>query len=1031
MSTLYLSQKTYLEDNFGDRVSFDKIERKIYSHDVGELPKLIKPIIGNILADAIVQPKSIAELTKLVTWAQEHSISLVPRGKATSGYGGLFPLKQGLIVDFYRLNSVLSIDRGNQTVTVEAGIVWEALDTKLKKHGLTLRLYPSSYPSSTVGGWLAQGGAGIGSYEAGWFRENVLSAKVVLPTGEIKTFAGNDLDLISDAEGITGIIAEVTLKVMPDEGIVVFAATFETSESLQDFAAAVVERNLPIWSFTFTNPKMAELKNVSPLKEHFGHVVEERTELPDAYIATIAFRQTDGIAVADGVNTLLSSIGGKLLKQGVAMHEWEDRFHVMSVKRLGPSLVPAEVVVPLEALSKFLSNLNNKITQPIVSEGVVIKNGADGKPEVVILGFIPADQRKFNYHFVFGLSLSVIKIAEQNGGRAYSTGLYFTKKAPTIFGEKRLDALKQFKQKIDPKGIMNPGKVYANTPVSLLIGLAGSFEPLIRVFGNNAKLEIGVRTGNQPVKNLPADVVWDTYACSQCGYCVDTCDQFYGRGWESNSPRGKWFWLREYAEGREDWSNRMVNTILACTTCEICNDRCCEALPIEPSWMKLRGQLINEEKRMTIPPFEMMTESLADNGNIWAGYRKNRSDWFPEDMVEKHGAGKQSKAIYFAGCTASYVETDIGIASVRLLDAAGVDFSYMGEEENCCGTPMLVAGKWDAFADTMKHNLEKIKEIGADTVISSCPACDMMWRHVYPDWAKKLGLEYNITAKHYSEVVSEKIQNGEFSFPENGNQTKEKVTWHDSCHIGRVSGVYEPPRDLIRANPNAELVEMEHNKEKGLCCGGVITMIDDPKVANNIGAHRLQEAVEIETQKVLSLCPCCEFQLRTSAEKSNLPIEVVDLARYSVEALGFELPDPNPEVQRQWVTFEAMINMMKPEGFATVMKSMWPELVGAMPMGMGNMMRVAVKVPGMTAVMKPMFPILFSKLLPMMMPKVMDTMLERVSKRIPMPDYMAEQMPTLMPKVINSLMPHMIDDVVPLVTDSMIAYLKKEKQLAS
>jgi len=1031
MSALHPSQKIYLQNTFGDRVTFDKIERKIYSHDVGELPKLIKPIIGNILADAIVQPESAAELAELVTWAQEHSVPLVPRGKATSGYGGLFPLKQGLIVDFYRLNGVLSVDKENNTVTVEAGIVWEALDTKLKKQGLTLRLYPSSYPSSTVGGWLAQGGAGIGSYEAGWFRENVLSAKVVLPTGEIKTFAGDDLDYISDAEGTTGIIAEVTLKVMSDEGMAVLAAAFETPEALQAFAAAVVERDLPVWSLIFTNPKMAELKNASPLKEHLGHAVGERVELPDAYIATIAFRPKDGAAVASGIDALLSSVGGTLLKQSIAVHEWEDRFHVMSVKRLGPSLVPAEVVVPLETLSKSLSELKEKIAQPIVSEGVVIKNGAGGKPEVVILGFIPADQRKFNYHFVFGLSLSVMKIAEQNGGRAYSTGLYFTKKAPAVFGEKRLAALKRFKQETDPKGIMNPGKVYANTPVSLLIGLAGSFEPLIRIFGNGAKLETGVRIGNQPVRNLPADVVWDTYACSQCGYCVDTCDQFYGRGWESQSPRGKWFWLREYAEGREEWSNRMVETVLACTTCEICNDRCCEALPIEPSWMKLRGQLINEEKRMTIPPFEMMTESLVDNGNIWGGYRKNRSDWFPEDMVEKHGAGKQSKAVYFAGCTASYVETDIGIASVKLLDAAGVDFTYMGEEENCCGTPMLVAGKWDVFAENMKHNLDLIKEIGADTVISSCPACDMMWRHVYPDWAKKLGLEYNITAKHYSEVVSEKIQRGEFAFPENGSGKKEKVTWHDSCHLGRVSGVYEPPRDLIRANPNAEFVEMEHNKEKGLCCGSVLTLIDNPPVAEKIGAHRLTEAVEIEAQKVLALCPCCEFQLRIAAEKKNLPVEVVDLARYSAEALGFDLPDPNPEVKRQWATFEAMINLMKPEGFAAVMKSMWPELVGAMPMGMGGMMRVAVKIPGMTAVMKPMFPVLFPKLLPMMMPKVMDTMLERVAERVPMPDYMAEQMPTLMPKVMNSLMPHMIGDVVPLVTDSMIAYLKGEKQLSS
>ena len=105
------------------------------------------------------------------------------------------------------------------------------------------------------------------------------------------------------------------------------------------------------------------------------------------------------------------------------------------------------------------------------------------------------------------------------------------------------------------------------------------------------------------------------------------------------------------------------------------------------------------------------------------------------------------------------------MASVRLLDAAGVDFTYLGEKENCCGTPMLVAGKWDVFAETMKKNIEAVKDAGADTVITSCPACDMMWRHVYPEWAKKLGIEFDIKAKHYSEVIAEKIKAGEFTFP--------------------------------------------------------------------------------------------------------------------------------------------------------------------------------------------------------------------------------------------------------------------------
>ncbi len=109
-------------------------------------------------------------------------------------------------------------------------------------------------------------------------------------------------------------------------------------------------------------------------------------------------------------------------------------------------------------------------------------------------------------------------------------------------------------------------------------------------------------------------------------------------------------------------------------------------------------------------------------------------------------------------------------------------------------------------------------------MITSCPACDMMWRKVYPEWAKKLGIEYGITAKHYSEVLAEKIEAGEFTFPGEDGRQEQKVTWHDSCHIGRACGVYEPPRELIKAIPGVEFVEMEHNREKALCCGSVLTL---------------------------------------------------------------------------------------------------------------------------------------------------------------------------------------------------------------
>lgn len=1023
-----------LEQNFGERVTFDDTERVLYGHDIASMPSLVKPLIGDTTPHAVVQPRSEDEILTLVRWAREQGIRLVVRGKATSGYGGVLPVKGGVVVDLWHMKSVLAV--GEDTVTVEPGISWEQLDGELLGHGRTLRLYPTSYPSSTVGGWLAQGGAGIGSYQFGYFPENVVSARVVAPDGEVRSLSGDDLELVADAEGITGIITRVELRTQAADAIRVKAFGTADPRGLQSFIRELDASSAPIWSVQYVNPTMAEMKNRAPPAEHFGEPAEPRVVLPESYILLVVYREQDADAVAEALSGVSARTAMDALPEEIAKRAWEHRFKIMQFKRLGPSIVPAEVIVPLDRFAEFLEKLGKQVRQPVLMEGVVIARGRGGKPEVVVLGFVPADQRRFAFNIAFGITLAVTAVAESVGGRAYATGLYFSSRADQVLGEARVRKLRELKRSVDPKRRFNPGKVIDRAPIARLIGLAAPFTPLIRIIANRLETRIGerfdhernptgtgTRLGEDSVRGIPADVAWYAYACSQCGYCVNECDQFYGRGWESQSPRGKWFWLREYMEGRADWSKKMVDSFLICTTCELCNRRCSSALPIEPSWMKLRGSLVHEQGRPTFPPFEMMAASLEAQGDIWAGYRSDRDDWFPKDLRERHGQGKRAKAVYFAGCTASYVEHDIGIASVRLLDEAGVDFAYLGQAEQCCGTPMLCSGKWDLFERIMRENIEAVKAAGADTVISSCPACDLMWRTYYPRWAEGLGIAYGIRARHYTEVVAERLDSGKLSFPDRSDGNSARVTWHDSCHMGRASGIYEPPRTLIKALPGVQLVEMAHNREDAHCCGSVLSLIGEPRVAADLGRIRLDEASEAGAEKVLAACPCCEFQFRVAAGKKDVKLEIQDLAHLAAARLGYELPDPHPEVRRQWAVFEGMIDLMTPEGFAGLMKDMLPEMVEAMPWGMGRMMRAMARVPGGLETMRPLFPVLFPRLLPMMMPALMPSLLKRVQERIPMPDCMAEQMPDLMPRVMENLMPHMIRDVVPLVAEPLIDHM--------
>jgi Fe-S oxidoreductase/FAD/FMN-containing dehydrogenase len=1005
-----------LREKFGPRVAFDSLERMFYSHDVGSLPSLIKPLVGNSLPAGVVQPLNEEQVIDLVRFARQHSIPLVPRGKSTSGYGGVIPTSGAW------MNTVLSVDEAELIVTVEPGVIWERLEKRLAERGLALRTYPSSAPSSTVGGWLAQGGSGYGSFESGRFRDNVVSCRVVLPNGEVRTYAQDELDMISETEGITGIITQVTIRVRRAESEAIWGARFDTAQGLVKAIQGLGEAGTPVWSVSFMNPKMAELKNQLPPHMEHGHPVEEdRPSIPQGYVALFAAPASRQGTVEVDLAKLVSAAGGEMIEQETVIHEWEERFNLMHVKRLGPSLAPAEVMVPLAGLSKTLETIEKRISLPMVLEGMV-----DGvNDEVTILGFILHDERKFTFNFAFGLALTVLKIAKENGGRAYATGLYFAKEARNVFGADRTNRLRKFKQEVDPQGLLNPGKVLDGKPLlSGFMTVADALEPAVRMFGNAAKSPVGEQISGNGHDKVPADVAWYAYACSQCGYCVDECDQYYGRGWESQTPRGKWYFLRQYLEGKVEWNQKMVDSILACTTCELCGVRCSEDLPIEPSWLKLRGQLIHDEGRLTFPPFEIMRQSLRKELNIWAAYRVDRPRWMPEERLGM--LPEKAEIAYFPGCTASYVEHDIAQATACLMNKAGIEFTYLGVDEACCGIPMLVAGLWDTWEEIMRHNIEAMKARGVKTVVCSCPGCWLTWHTHYPEWAKKLGIDFPFEIKHYSEVLAEQIDAGKFQLEKPVDMT---VTWHDSCHMGRAGEIYEAPRRLLQAMPGLQLVEMEHNRQNAHCCGSVLSLVADPPAAERIGDLRLQEAEKVGAEAIISNCPCCEVQLRVTADKRGRDLPVIDLAHLACDAAGIEHLDPTPYALQMWGVFEAMIYLLKPEAMGGLMASLLPQMIEAMPQPFRGMMKMVKASPApmrdaMIAMMKPLMPLLFPILMPGMMPKVMPDMLAAVGERIPMPKEMEEQMPDLMPAAMDNLLPKMLPQVIPYFMPKMVAYLK-------
>jgi hypothetical protein len=207
----------------------------------------------------------------------------------------------------------------------------------------------------------------------------------------------------------------------------------------------------------------------------------------------------------------------------------------------------------------------------------------------------------------------------------------------------------------------------------------------------------------------------------------------------------------------------------------------------------------------------------------------------------------------------------------------------------------------------------------------------------------------------------------------------------------------------------------------------VITLVENPDTGKVVGDIRVREAEATGAQAIVASCPCCEVQLRLTIEKTGRNLPVIDLGHIAAQGLGLDLPDPTAYALEQWATFEAMIWLLKPEAMANLIVELLPQLVDAMPLGMGNLMRRVGRMgsggKAILRAMKPLFPTLFPLLMPRMMPQVMPAMLKALEKRVPMSDDIKEQMPDLLPEAMGRLMPKMLPTVVPLIEDPLIAYL--------
>jgi len=361
-------------------------------------------------------------------------------------------------------------------------------------------------------------------------------------------------------------------------------------------------------------------------------------------------------------------------------------------------------------------------------------------------------------------------------------------------------------------------------------------------------------------------------------------------------------------EGRLDYSDELLKTIYACPLCGACDVGCKRNLDleIELSLEALRIKAVKDGKG-PMPEHKKAAQNILNKHNRFGSPHLNRNKWLPAKIKPL----AKADVLYFVGCSAAYANPEIAQATVKILNAAGTPFMLMPDEW-CCGNMLYSVGMIDEARELAKRNIEAVKETGAKTLLLSCAEGYRMWKVDYPKILDMSTDDLGFKVVHLTELVDELIKQ------EVLKPTKRidlRLTYHDSCSLSRLSepwtpwkgergqwgmvspslerrrgtnGVYQPPRDILKAIPGVELVEMIRMRENAFCCGaGRGTQEAFPDFAAWAAEQRLIEAKAVGAEAIVATCPWCKDNFAKVASNSGGGLKVFDISELilaSIEA---------------------------------------------------------------------------------------------------------------------------------------------------
>jgi Fe-S oxidoreductase/nitrate reductase gamma subunit len=358
-------------------------------------------------------------------------------------------------------------------------------------------------------------------------------------------------------------------------------------------------------------------------------------------------------------------------------------------------------------------------------------------------------------------------------------------------------------------------------------------------------------------------------ACVRCGRCSEVCPANISgqplspmhliqdlKGHLANVGPAIQRHQHETGEiGREVSSVALVGdvikdeTLWACRTCGACVQECPVMIEHVPTIVDMRRFLVMNEARIPATA-QAALENLEMRGHPWRGTALERTTWM-EGLGDVPIFDGSQEYLYWVGCSGSLVERNLPITTAvfRLLREAGTSFGVLGQEETCNGDPARRLGNEYLYQILAQQLIETFKAKNVQKVITNCPHCFNTFKNEYPQF------DGHFEVLHHTEFLAGAMQSGKLVAK---HTVATNVTYHDSCYLGRLNGVYDAPRQIISMVHGANLTEMQRNLSKGLCCGaGGGNMWQEEVGERRVNHVRAEEAVRTGAESVISNCPFC------------------------------------------------------------------------------------------------------------------------------------------------------------------------------